>query len=248
MHIWWVNVRDFDADVPALRSVLSVSEQARAKRFWFLRDRNNYIIRHGILRMLLSLYAGQSPKNLYFTTREHGKPELRNGPNESRIHFSLSHSGGLALYGITGACPIGVDVESVRPIPECVRIASEFFSQAESESLMAFEGESRIERFFDLWTRHEALLKATGEGLGNGRERRDAPQPKSEGSGFIYVGRAPGISAEWRVRSFSPVPGYIGAVAFPRPDLEPISSGAPVFSLENLSASVRHFLPNPVGI
>jgi 4'-phosphopantetheinyl transferase len=229
LHIWCVNLRDFDVVAPALRSVLSDWEQARAERFRFLRDRNNYIISHGILRMLLGNYAGHSPTDLNITLGTFGKPELRNSPGGNEIHFNLSHSGDMVLYGVTGACPIGVDLEFVRPIPECERIAKEFFSQAETESLMALPEGSRTELFFDIWTRKEALLKAKGVGLGSGEMGRSlsqaetvVPHPKEPSKSFRF-------STEWYVRSFSPVPGYVASVAFRNPDLDLICRGTPSF-------------------
>lgn len=234
LHVWCANLRDFDLAVPALWAVLSPWERTCAERFHLLHDKENYIIRHGMLRMLLGAYVGQAPADLDLMIGTNGKPELRASGGGSEVHFNLSHSGDVALFGFTGACPIGVDVEHIQPIPHCEKIASEYFSPTEVARLMALPGEFRIERFFDLWTRKEALFKATG----NSFRARQFDQPVSlsqaETSNHQESPASRGASAEWHVRSFSPRAGYIGAVAFSKPDLDLIHRSAPAFFSEEL--------------
>lgn len=229
VHIWWANLRDFDSHVPELQSVLSVLEQARARRFQFLRDRNNYIISHGLLRMLLGHYAGKPPSRLRFRKGRYGKPELQDVTEERQIHFNISHSEDVALYGITPACRIGVDVEYVRTFPDYDRVAQEFFPRAECKSLEATSEELRAQRFLELWTRKEALLKATGEGLGDGLAGRVDSLSEPGVSGCTDLPQTFGASGDWQVRSFSPVEGYIAAVALGKANLNFISRGVPVF-------------------
>lgn len=214
VQIWWAKLRDFDSHVSELQSILSGQEKARAGRFRFIRNRNNYIICHGLLRVLLGDFTGQSPSRLCFKTGTHGKPELQGSIEERRIHFNMSHAQDVALYGIAHACPIGVDVERVRTFRDYERVAREFFTQAECDGLKATHKEFRARRFFELWTRKEALLKASGEGLGGSPARRvDAPlEPAVPGQKDLP--QTVGASSDWQVRSFSPVDGYIASIAF----------------------------------
>lgn len=230
LHLWWVNLRELDSEAHALRRILSPSEQARAEQFRFLRHRNNYVIRHGILRILLACYVGQRPSGLEFTMGARGKPELRSASGEPGIHFNLSHSRDVALLGFARACPIGVDVERLDPVPDCEQIARRFFSQAEAASLAALPGEMRDHRFLELWTCREALLKATGEGLVAGGATPEARPSGPSASGFGGAERAPQVSAEWRIHSFRPLPGYVAAVACPRYNLRIIRRGVPAFA------------------
>ncbi|MCL5670652.1 MAG: 4'-phosphopantetheinyl transferase superfamily protein [Acidobacteria bacterium] len=237
VHIWWANLRDFDPHVPELQSVLSVLEHARAGRFQFLRDRNNYIICHGLLRMLLGSYAGKSPFSLCFRAGTYGKPELQDVIEERRIHFNLSHSEDVALYGITRGCPIGVDVEYVRTFPDYERLAQEFFSRAECKSLKATREEVRAKRFFELWTRKEALLKGTGQGLGDGLAGRVDSLLEPDVSGCTDLPQTFGMPGDWQIRSFSPVEGYIAAVASAKANVNFICRGVPVFFSEGMCRS-----------
>jgi 4'-phosphopantetheinyl transferase len=237
VQIWWANLRDFDSHVPELQSILSVLEKARVGRFRFIRNRNNYIICHGLLRMLLGDFTGQSPSRLCLKTGRYGKPELRGNIEERRIHFNISHAQDVALYGITRACPIGVDVERVRTFPCYERVAREFFTQAECKSLKATSGEVRAQRFFELWTRKEALLKARGEGLGDGlAERVDALLEP----GVWVLPHTIGASSDWQVRSFSPVEGYIASVAFGQANVNFVCRGVPAAKFLEVKAESEH--------
>lgn len=86
-----------------------------------------------------------------------GKPFF---PSLSRIHFNLSHSGGLALCALS-PFPVGVDIESIRPRREGLpRYA---LTQQEYKSYQELGGDWPA--FYLLWTRRESWCKYTGEGL-----------------------------------------------------------------------------------
>jgi len=85
---------------------------------------------------------------------EHGKPYFIANPY---CHFSLSHSGeSFAL--ITHDAPIGIDIERLRHAD--FKIARRFFTQDEQDYV---DGDNF--RFFEIWTKKEAYVKYTGEGL-----------------------------------------------------------------------------------
>ncbi len=229
LHIWWANLREFDLAVPALWAVLSPWEQAQAEQCPSPRAKENYIIRRGMLRMLLASYIGQSPSGLNFTNGPHGKPELQTRPDGNGVYFNLSHSADVAVYGFTGACPIGVDVECLHPVPHYEQLARDFFSPSEVEGLMSLPAEFRVKRFLDLWTRMEALSKAVGDGLDDGPKADLRTPAWSETSGLAESSEGLNDFTGWFVRSFSPVPGYVASVAFRNPHLDVICRGTPGF-------------------
>jgi 4'-phosphopantetheinyl transferase len=111
--------------------------------------------------MLLSRYGFGNAAELAFTYSSTGKPALQ-GHN---IHFSVSHSEGLAVYALSATGPVGVDVEKIRPVGEMQGIVDRYFpAQARAAFQSAPESE-RTEAFFRLWTRREAVLKAIGIGI-----------------------------------------------------------------------------------
>lgn len=239
LHVWWANLRDFDLAVPALWSILSPWERARADEFRLPRDKDDFIIRQGMLRMLLGAYVGCYPSRLDLSMGPNGKPEPHRHFEAAGVHFNLSHSWDLTLYGFTGACPIGLDVERIQPVPHWERIARETFPQAETESLMALPDELRISRFFDLWTRKEALLKASGNGRRSSRMAQPSLVPRPDDLRLAQSPPPAGAPAEWHVHSFSPREGYVAAVAFQNPDLDLIMRTTPAFFSEELRDPVR---------
>jgi 4'-phosphopantetheinyl transferase len=211
-HLWCATMRAFAKEIPLLSALLSSAERQRADRFHFSKDRDHYIIRRGILRILLSRYLNTHPAEIEFRYGRWGKPEMNGGSLD--LHFNDSHSADLALYAVTVACPIGADIEQVRPTAEFEDLASRYFSPRESALIGALAPEHRMEAFYSLWTRKEAFLKATGEGIGeNLAEIEVSPAPGQEPAILRVPGRTPG-PAGWKLRSFSPAPGYLGAVAF----------------------------------
>jgi 4'-phosphopantetheinyl transferase len=61
---------------------------------------------------------------------------------------------------------VGIDLEALRPRPDPLPVARRFFAAHEADAVEACEGEARSRAFLRLWTRKEALLKATGRGIG----------------------------------------------------------------------------------
>ena len=88
-----------------------------------------------------------------------GKPIIKGHPE---IHFSFSHSGNVALCAIDSR-PVGADVETTRKITPSL-IA--YTMNEEEQALIASAPESR-QAFLALWTKKEAALKLTGEGIRN---------------------------------------------------------------------------------
>ncbi len=156
------------------RDVLSPDEQERARRFFFERDRRRFTVGRSVLRHLLAGYLGCDPAEIVFRYGANGKPEL-GSPATSDLQFNLAHSEGLALYGFTRAGEIGVDLEAIRELPDWEFIAATCFNPEEQQRVAKAPSDRRLAEFFAAWTRQEAVLKATGLGLGGEVRWRRAP-------------------------------------------------------------------------
>lgn len=104
--------------------------------------------------------------------RPHGKPVL----DHPTHHVSTSQSHGLSVVAVCDEGPVGVDVEHL----DAVRFAG-FDDVALGPGEVAQDPRDRAV----LWTRKEAVLKATGEGL------RTDPRSVAVGDPTVPAGREP---------------------------------------------------------
>ncbi len=160
--LWQVDL-DRDPDLQGL-AMLSDDEWAHARRFAFERDRRRFLAAHAALRQLLAQHTDLPGASLRFVQGPFGKPELAG--DAAGFHFNLSHSGPLALVAFHPATNIGVDVESIRHMPDAALLAEAHFTEDECEALALLHGQERDRAFLHCWTRKEACLKAVGLGLG----------------------------------------------------------------------------------
>jgi len=144
------------------QALLAPGEAERAGRLRDVRDRQTYVYAHALLRLLLARELGGNPAALEFVAGAHGKPRL--APAVGQLHFSLSYRRGMVLVA-TGSAPLGIDVEAVRPGIDMLGVAQRFFTTEEQAFLQAAAPGELAQRFFGLWTRKEALVKAAGVGV-----------------------------------------------------------------------------------
>jgi 4'-phosphopantetheinyl transferase len=207
IHVWRAYL---DCEEPGLHrfdETLAPDEKARANRFVFRQDRNRYVAARGALRELLGRYLDRSPAAVEFDYTTKGKPSLRAALNERSIQFNVSHSRGLALLAFALGRNLGIDVEFIRPESPADEIAQRYFSPKELMELRTLPPSLRAEGFYLCWTRKEAYIKATGEGLHVPLES-------------FNVSLTPGLperlesadSDRWSMRSLYPDPLYAGAL------------------------------------
>lgn len=120
---------------------------------------------HTLRLRAASDYTGTSPEAFTENTRTHGKPFF---PSHPDVHFSVSHTGNLWVCAFAD-CPVGCDVQEHRETePEKrLRLAQRWFS---AEECREFEKNGcRPTEFYRIWSRKEAYVKFTGDGIGAGK-------------------------------------------------------------------------------
>lgn len=177
VELWRVSLDQPPELAAGSRDVLSPDEQERARRFFFERDRRRFTVGRSVLRHLLADYLGCDAAEIVFRYGANGKPAV-GSPAMADLHFNVAHSEGMALYGFTRAGEIGVDVEAIRELPDWEFIAATCFSPEEQQRVATAPADRRLAQFFAAWTRQEAVLKATGLGLG-GEVRWRRAKPRS---------------------------------------------------------------------
>ena len=145
--------------------VLSADEIARAKRFHFEKDWTRFTRCRSALRGLLADSLAIPATEFRFEYPPSGKPQLAVEQNPRALQFNVSHSADMALIAIGSERRLGVDVEKIRSDVDTQSLAERFFSVRERAGLRGLPDHLRAAGFYACWTRKEAFLKATGDGL-----------------------------------------------------------------------------------
>jgi 4'-phosphopantetheinyl transferase len=164
VDVWRVRLDEREtADSGA--SILSPDEVARAGRFHFEKDRLHFSRCRSVLRLLLAGYLQVPAADVRFDYLPGGKPRLVAEQNPRALQFNVSHSANMALIAVGSERRLGVDIEKIRDDIDTDSLAELFFSLRERAGLQALPDHLRVQGFFACWTRKEAFLKATGDGL-----------------------------------------------------------------------------------
>ena len=149
-------------EVMELRKFLTVSEVEKSQRFRFNKDRVSYIVVHGLLRMMLGRHLGISPQEVSMVYNSYGKPAV-SGCSRN-VCFNMTSRAGVSVLAFDSENEIGVDVERLDEAFEFESIVKRFFPAKEIQYIFQSKVNSR-QRFYQIWTRKEAYLKAIGTGI-----------------------------------------------------------------------------------
>lgn len=213
VHVWRASLGQPAERVRQLAQTLSYDEMMRVERFRFERDRRRFIVGRGVLRTILSRYLGVEPRQVQFRYGSRGKPYLAERFDSYGLWFNLAHSHELALYAFTRDREIGVDLEYVRPMPDAVEIATRFFSTRENTVFRVLPKSQELEAFYNCWTRKEAYLKATGDGLARPLDQFTVSLAPGDPARLLHVEGESLETARWLLQSLVLGFGYVAAVA-----------------------------------
>ncbi len=186
-----------------LISLLQPDEINRAQQYHRAEDRKRFIYARSILRVLSGHYTNQSPKQIQFTAGTNKKPILS---GQTGWHINVSHSGNWILLTI-GKVSVGVDVEQINPQFSFQDVLPMSFSPEEQAYIEA--GTDARLKFYQLWTRKEALCKATGKGMDDDFWRL----PSLDGF-HITESSLIGGTGNWMVKSFNASSDCQAAIAY----------------------------------
>jgi 4'-phosphopantetheinyl transferase len=212
VHVWRATLPQPPTVVNHLQNILSVEERARARRFYFEKDRKAFIVAHGLLRILLGSYLDCDPSLLRFQTNTYGKPAL-DLSQEPALHFNLSHSHELVLYAFTYSREIGIDIEYMRPAIAYEELARHSFSLHEQAALRSLPAEAQREGFFNCWTRKEAYIKARGMGLSLDLRLFDVSLKPGEPAALLQSRESKRETDRWSMLTLAPGTDYASALA-----------------------------------
>jgi 4'-phosphopantetheinyl transferase len=159
-QVWWA---DCSAANDRLLDLLEPAEIGRWERFRVPRARELFVVAHALARLVVGSRLGVPAADLRFDVtcprcgQPHGKPRL------TGIELSISHSGEAVLVAVALGQAIGVDVEQLTARAD--ELAGMVLGDTERAVLDALPEDRRPAAFTRYWTRKEAVVKATGDGL-----------------------------------------------------------------------------------
>jgi 4'-phosphopantetheinyl transferase len=212
VQLWRVDVASLIGDERRWQEVLSIEEKTRAARFHSSPDRQRYTVSRAWLRIILGGYLSVDPRQLHFTYSSQEKPSLARPYLDSGITFNLSHSGGVTLVALTRNRAVGVDVEQIRRNSDVEGIARRFFSPLEQGQLAALPAEEKVPAFFRCWTRKEAYIKATGDGLSLPLDQFDVSLEKGSTKALLATRPDASEAKQWYLREVPAGAGYAAAL------------------------------------
>lgn len=202
LSVFRLRISRFSVVIDYLHSLLNPDEVLRRNRYRLATERRRFVITRGILRIVIGNYTNQRPSDVEFAIRLNKKPQLKDYNN---LHYNVSHSGDWALIGVANRA-IGIDIEKVEPDFFFQDIVADSFNPLEKRYLERNDNDPAL--FYQLWTRKEALVKATGKGIGEDFDQipsldgqHQLPQEQTDQS--------------WMVSSFSVTENYLATIAYP---------------------------------
>ncbi len=217
IQLWCVRVVPDPEPVARFEKLLEPEEVARGKAFRVERLRQNFVVIRGVLRVLLGRYLEDEPERIRLCSRSNGKPYV---DHPRRIYFNVSHSDEIALLGFATDREIGVDVEKIRPKDDLFEVARRFFCPEELEDLMSVESSYRHQAFYACWTRKEAYLKATGDGLFTALDSFRVNLRPGDPVRLVHVNGSTADASKWMLHSLDHIPACAAALAYTGPATE----------------------------
>ena len=217
VHIWCADLEVVDERVAFCTSLLTDDEKRRSEAFASKELSRRFVVARGTLRGLLSAYLDVSAGDLLFVYGEHGKPSL--ATPQTDLNFNISHSGDRALLAFAKHRDVGVDVERMSRKVDWEAVSGRFFEEREQSALRVLPEDERRAAFFRCWTRKEAFMKATGQGVAFGLSNFAVSLEPDKPAELLWL--AEGCIDDWGLIDAHTDDEYAGAVCVSGRDWRP---------------------------
>ena len=208
--VWFFATAQPDSVTAELVRLLDPEQAHRAGSFTRRQQRVEFVVTHGVVRLILADLLDVPAASLRWSVGGHGKPELAHPTTVLRCN--LSHSGGLAALAVTAGPRVGIDIQRWRSDVDLIRMAARYYAADEAGYVRAAVGDTeRAARFTGLWCRKEACVKMAGSRLVPSL-RLPAGLPGT-GTGCFRVSDPRELIEPCTVRDLPAPAGYSAAVA-----------------------------------
>jgi 4'-phosphopantetheinyl transferase len=192
VDIWYFDINDFDVNFYAdgIGSI-PLFMGLEIESYKYLSSRIPRLLARLIIRKAL-LEDGKVGLIDKFSRDKNNKPFIAGWQ-----HFSITHSNGLVAVAFHSRSLIGIDTEFVRAI----KIDEMSIALCNEEIDFLKRSINPIVSFFEIWTKKEAVVKATGDGIFNIKELNCASEVIQFRDAF------------WHLTEVFMIPNYISFVA-----------------------------------
>jgi 4'-phosphopantetheinyl transferase len=195
-QVWWARPEDVDSRHDALLAPVDLHRRLRLRQEV---DRRRLTAAAAVLRRVVGEHAGMPPACVWIDRtcpgcgQQHGKPRVPALPD---VHVSVSHSGSNVAVAVGRDGSLGIDVEQVGRFDtaELEALAACTLAPEERAELARQPATDRARAFTTYWTRKEAVVKATGDGIGVGLDRIVVSPPSSPPRLLQWPGRDVSVS------------------------------------------------------
>lgn len=242
-QVWWAQPGAAD---PRLLELLDDEELIRHAAYLRAGDRDRFLVAHALARILACAALASTalactalacaalpadPRTIRYAAEParrgaaRRKPRFAGAAADAGLELSISHSAERVVVALSRAVPIGVDVERIgtplvdQPLVESV------LAPAELRELAALAPLQRGSAFCGYWTRKEAVLKASGDGLSVEPAQLRVSRPGAPPALLDWTGPRRPAHAIW-LHELDPGPGYAAALASIGAPLEPSQHAA----------------------
>lgn len=213
-HVWIADPGAFmlAGEAQRFEPLLCAQERARWQGFHFPRDRLIYLVAHGLLCQVLSLYEAVAPNAWRFRQGQYGKPAVAEPERGRSLSFNLSHTDGAIAIIVTNGGACGVDVERIGPHIDTDLLGAAVFAPAERQAWRTTPDYLRVSRFLETWTLKEAYLKGIGWGIGAGVECVELCRTGGNEARVVHAA-GEDEAAAWRLNFFHLPSGHVLSTA-----------------------------------
>lgn len=211
VDVWWARLSRLDELASARTAgLLDVAERGRAAAYVAPDDRLRFQLGVAITRLVLAQQFTCTPGDVRLDrtcpdcARPHGKVRVL-GP-QTGWELSVSHSGDLVGVAASTVAPVGLDVEELRPV------------EVESMAPLVLTESERLEcgaattDFLRYWTRKEAVVKSTGDGLRRPLSLVSVTRPSERAAVLAWAGREE-IAAKVSLYDLADREGHLASLA-----------------------------------
>lgn len=158
--VYYFDISEFEFPHNKLMNFLNDDEYKRTGKYYHDSDARLFVTGRVGTKLLMAYHHNCAVSEVEIHPAENNKPYATCGTAKLKFQFNISHSGNVVIIAICESIT-GIDIE--REYKNYKSIIESCFS--DKEIIAIKKSANSAFEFTKLWTRKEAILKATGQGL-----------------------------------------------------------------------------------